>query len=218
MSCPRSKRAPVRTNATRWGALTARQRFWADIPLPVDPQVSSIPLDEPTVTRDHKVADGAHGEVRRRTLTARAPPQVTGTGSTRRNSARCCWQLQRVTPSWHERMGNCFVDLLSGPLMSQTLQRSGEPRLLFSLRGHIRRLPRASRPLQMLHCGAQLPVRLGVPLHSLPCLRAQRHQPAVAQPRIQQDHAVLQSAMVLIGRRERRNDRADHARSLAAAR
>jgi hypothetical protein len=27
---PRSKRAPARTSAIRWGALTARQRDWAD--------------------------------------------------------------------------------------------------------------------------------------------------------------------------------------------
>lgn len=27
---PRSKRAPARTRATRWGAFTARQRVWAD--------------------------------------------------------------------------------------------------------------------------------------------------------------------------------------------
>ncbi|MEU9190750.1 hypothetical protein AB0D14_40860 [Streptomyces sp. NPDC048484] len=27
---PRSKRAPARTRATRWGALTALQRTWAD--------------------------------------------------------------------------------------------------------------------------------------------------------------------------------------------
>src|SRR5262249_21765409 len=29
MSLPRSNRAPARTRATRWGALTARQRCWA---------------------------------------------------------------------------------------------------------------------------------------------------------------------------------------------
>jgi len=29
-STPRSKRAPARTKATRWGTLTARQRSWAD--------------------------------------------------------------------------------------------------------------------------------------------------------------------------------------------
>jgi hypothetical protein len=27
---PRSNRAPARTSATRWGAITARQRAWAD--------------------------------------------------------------------------------------------------------------------------------------------------------------------------------------------